>query len=347
MINLLGKKALVVLVLISFSLSAAPPDGYELVFRDEFEGHSLDLSKWTFGFGWGLNSGSFSEHNRSQNLTFDGNNAILKAEEVNGQWYSAAINSKNKMTMRYGYWETRVKISGHAPGVLPAFWQKQNHEGWPPELDIFEFFGTDTRLAATIHYQGGSSGQSFDFGDMSGEYHVYGLEYTADFIKWYLNDSVYRTITPTSHSTFFNQWNNDAIYSMFSIHVTDKYGWLGEPDASKMPVYMYVDYFRMYQPVGNSTSTYDILKKENSATNNLAALFPNPANQKITVAFNQYSLGNRSISIHSMDGSRVIKLDYVTEKQLTIDISSLPVGLYFLMAQTGDKAQAMRFIRQK
>jgi hypothetical protein len=132
---------------------------------------------------------------------------------------------------------------------------------------------------------------------------------------------------------------------MFSIHITNKYNWLGNPDAGKMPVYMYVDYFRMYKPEESSTSTTDIIYEEITAENNLAIVFPNPANQKITVSFNQSGLRKNNITIHSIDGRRFIGLDQVLEKDLTIDISSLPVGLYFLTIKSCFEVQTIKFIR--
>jgi hypothetical protein len=134
---------------------------------------------------------------------------------------------------------------------------------------------------------------------------------------------------------------------MFSIHITDKYGWLGNPDASKMPVYMYVNYFRMYEPVTKTTSTSDVFNEQNAIANNLATLFPNPANQSITVDFNQCCMESCSIDIYSIDGIRVLAVDHIAENQLKIDISSLPVGLYFLNVKSGDKTQTWKVVRQQ
>lgn len=230
-------------------MAAPPGDGWRLLYNDEFDGPSLDESKWSFGFGWGTNSGSFGESNRRENLRFENGMAVLKAECADGTYYSAAINTKGKMMQRYGYWEVRAKVSAHVSGVLPAFWQKLAHEDWPPELDIYEFFGTQTKQAATIHWDEGGhrqSGSKVDIGDMTADFHVIGLEYAPDYIRWWTDGEIIREITPSSHGAFFSQWDDDDVYSMINIHVTDKYHWLGSVDKSKLPVYVWVDYFRMY-----------------------------------------------------------------------------------------------------
>jgi beta-glucanase (GH16 family) len=229
---------------------AAPPAGagYQLLFAEEFDNiTSLSQTKFKFGFGWGTNSGAFSESNREQNLSFADGCIIFKAED-DGGYKSAAINTKQNMKMKYGYWEVRSRVDKHVSGVLPAFWQKLTSEAWPPELDIYEFFGTNGKQAMTIHWSSGShqqAGSQVDIGSAA-EFHVYGLEYTKDYIRWITDGKVIREITPSSHGTFFSQWSGGDIYTMLNIHMTDKYGWLGSVDRSKLPVRMYVDYFRMY-----------------------------------------------------------------------------------------------------
>lgn len=232
-------------------LQAQPNDKkWKLIFEDNFEGSTLDTTKWSFGFGWGINSSAFEENNRPQNLTFKDNMAILKAEEENGTYYSAAINTRNKMVMQYGYWEIRARISKNISGVDFGFWQKKNHDKWPPELDIYEFMGTDKRQSTNIHWSDNGHKENQDYydgGDFTKDFHVFGLETQKEYIRFYTDGKMVREITREQSPIFFGNWNEDAAYTIINIHLSNRYEVFGKVDASNLPVYMYVDYFRMYE----------------------------------------------------------------------------------------------------
>ncbi|MEZ4957657.1 MAG: T9SS type A sorting domain-containing protein [Saprospiraceae bacterium] len=58
-------------------------------------------------------------------------------------------------------------------------------------------------------------------------------------------------------------------------------------------------------------------------------IFPNPANQYLTVSLNERSTSPGKISFYGFDGRLVLQKEYaVGEKEVLIDTSGLPVGLY-------------------
>lgn len=234
------------------SLTYAQPSGkkWKLKFEDNFNGPVLDTTKWTFGFGWGLNSGSFEETNRKENLTFKDGMIVFQAAESNGKYYSAAINTRNKMVMNYGYWEIRAKVSKNVPGCDAGFWQKLNNDSWPPELDIFEFMGTDRRQAMNIHWRenGHKEDQTYyDGGDLTLDWHTFGLETAQDYIRFYTDGKLVREVTRIKYPQFFAAWETDAAYTIMNIHLSNRYKVFGQVDSALLPVFMHVDYFRMYE----------------------------------------------------------------------------------------------------
>lgn len=228
-----------------------PPKGkkWHLKFEDNFDGNSLDTLKWNFGFGWGLNSGAFDESNRPDNLQIKDGIAVIKGEETDGKYYSAAINTRNKMVSKYGYWEIRAKLSHNNSGCDAGFWQKLNNDNWPPELDIFEFMGTDRRQAMNIHWKkdGHKEDQTFyDGGDLTTGFHVFGLERSEKYIRFYTDGKVVREVSRKWYPEFFEAWDADVVYTIINIHLSNRYKVFGQVDTSRLPVYLHVDYFRIY-----------------------------------------------------------------------------------------------------
>lgn len=129
-------------------------------------------------------------------------------DEVNGsgqklEMISGAIESSDKVTFTYGKVEGRLKTTAHT-GNFPAFWMMPNkptYGGWPSsgEIDIFEQIDNEDKSYHTIHthWANGSAdgglGQSNNpkkggtSNNTTGEYHVYGLEWTENIIKWYVD----------------------------------------------------------------------------------------------------------------------------------------------------------------
>lgn len=328
-------------VVVHFSLLAQPPSGknWKLKFEDNFDGVTLDLTKWSFGFGWGTNSGSFSEKNRPSNLTFQNGFAVIKAESENNVYYSAAINTRNKMVLKRGYWEARIRVSQNVSGCIPAFWQKLNSDIWPPEVDIMEYFGIQKTQSVTVHYknQAGEnkqSGSTYNGGDMTTDFHVYGLEFNEQYLRWFTDGKLVREITPQTHPDFFNQWREEDKYTMLNIHLTDNYTWLGKVDKSKLPFYMYIDYFRIYEEV--PTKAYNQLLKSG------ITISPNPVKQKANLS----SAGIESgvLQVFSQNGTKVFEDANYIPRNYELDVTGLPNGLYFVRLQSSNEMQSAQLL---
>lgn len=153
--------------------------GYILEWHDEFDGTSLDLSKWTYETGTGVN-GDFGTGqldratDRTDNVSIKSgvpnangnvlNITTIQAFFMDRNYTSGRINTKNKAAFGPGYriearvWakDVRYKGQGFAFWMMPA--EKPDtlpHIMWPQggEIDIMEYVGAIPRYnLGTVHY---------------------------------------------------------------------------------------------------------------------------------------------------------------------------------------------------
>lgn len=124
------------------------PEGYELLWSDEFEGDSLNTAFWTpetGGHGWGNNELQYYTA-RKENVEVRDGKLVIKAvrEEYEGAPVtSARLITLGKLEFLYGYVVASIKLPKTADGLWPAFWMMGNDIrkiGWPNcgETDILE-----------------------------------------------------------------------------------------------------------------------------------------------------------------------------------------------------------------
>lgn len=218
-----------------------PSGSWTLKFSDEFNGTSLDSSKWTVGWPWGNSASHADEIIRAENIAVNNGILQIKANKEGSTWYSGLIQSNGKHNQQYGYWEARIKSVGNAPGFLSAFWACTN-EHWPPEIDFVEILGNDPTAAhVTQHYtdssgQYGVDGYEWHAGvDLSLDYHIYGCEWDANQIKYYIDGNLVATFTNKI---------NEPLYTLLNMHVG--MDWTGDPTTTSNQ-FMYVDWVRVWQ----------------------------------------------------------------------------------------------------
>lgn len=244
-----------------------------LVWEDNFDVDGApDASKWTFEIGdgtaqgipgWGNNELQYYT-DRPENVSVE--NGVLKItarqESFEGSGYtSARLITKGLFQQKYGRFEARVKLPT-GQGLWPAFWllgDDSNGDIWPQigEIDVMEYLGDEpTQIFGTIHgpqYSGGESiskeyvleGDRFDTG-----FHIFGIEWTPNFINFYVDDKLYQTLTPADVDEETNgegEWvfNDREFYMILNMAVGGNLP--GPPNADTMfPQTMYVDYVRVY-----------------------------------------------------------------------------------------------------
>jgi len=231
---------------------------YQLIWSDEFNGSSVDQTKWNIDVGNpGVNNEE--EYYQSANATETGGNLVITARQqsVGGQPYtSAKLNTSGKFSVQYGRIEARIKLP-MVTGTWPAFWMLGNNintVGWPNcgEIDIMEHVNTTNTILGTMHWNGGNGHVQYGSSTNTtpGDYHVYAVEWDNTGIRWYVDNTLYVT-----GNTLNNINNTGAFQLPFYIILNLAMG--GDlpgntVDNGSLPTTMLVDYVRVYKLVNSS-----------------------------------------------------------------------------------------------
>lgn len=250
----------------AFSNTVKAADNYELVWSDEFNGNSLDTNTWNYEIG----TGSWGWGNNEQQYYTDRNIKVsngtmkitAKREDYGGMKYtSSRITTKNKKNFKYGKIEARIKMPKFK-GVWPAFWMlgaNQDSVGWPKcgEIDIMEAINDENLVYGTLHWFNDPGNNNADSGSSVAvanrtEYHVYGVEWTADKLRWYVDGKVYRTMDVSNDS--FSEVRKEY-FVIFNMAIGGQ--WPGyDIDETAFPATMEVDWVRAYKKVEETTTKY-------------------------------------------------------------------------------------------
>ncbi len=239
----------------------------ELVWSDEFDGNQVDGEKWTFesgDHGWGNNELQNYVEEGSTEVSGGTLKIIARQEEQNGvagSYVSARMNSKTAFT--YGKLEIRAKVPEHkGDGLWPALWMlgsEINAVGWPAcgEIDIMEYVSFEPDQ---MHFSLHSTANNHAIGTQitSGpvgletieeEFHVYGVLWTASYIKFYIDneDNVKLNFIRPATSNGDNWPFSKPFYFLMNIAVGGNWGGIEGVDNTIFPAIMEVDYVRVYQ----------------------------------------------------------------------------------------------------
>lgn len=280
----------VVLAIISFFLDLGGhpmiPHGkeidmsrFELTWCDEFDGGSLDMSKWN---GHNFNDGQTSVRRGSYwdtALTSVENSNLHIATKylengLNGNgkpgWYTCGIDTRDRFTQKYGYFEVRC-ILPKGSGQWSAFWMFNGNisdekcfgknGAMGAEIDIFESpnYHREKKLeknsvSSNIHIDGyGEAHQSINVceafipaNDPYEEYNTYGLEWNENEYIFYINGvETGRTSFGVSHEP---EWLilSTEVGGQNAVPADD---WAGEAinKPGNIITDFIVDYVRVYQ----------------------------------------------------------------------------------------------------
>jgi len=240
-------------------------DGYDLVWSDEFDGDLLDESSWTYEMGNGCDIGLCGwGNNELQSYTSDPENIFLKdgiltikAEKKSASDFSSArIISQDKREFQFGRIDFRARLP-KGQGIWPAIWMlgaSINETPWPlcGEIDIMELVGHEPkRTHGTAHwgnvgegsqFRGNSFSLSEDFAE---RFHVFTLLWKNNSLQWYVDETLFHTITTTDTQGYIYPYNADFFFIM---NVAVGGNWPGNPDETTVfPQSMEVDYVRVFQ----------------------------------------------------------------------------------------------------
>jgi beta-glucanase (GH16 family) len=259
-----------VFALVMFGIGVRAANGdWTNVWSDEFNGSSVDLTKWTYDVGTGCPNLCGWGNSELEYYTSRTNNAyvtngmlhiVARQESYSGSSYtSARLKTQGLFAKKYGRIEFRAKLP-HGQGYWPALWlmpRDSVYGGWAAsgEIDVMENRGSSYNVVGgTIVFGGASPNQVYDSTSYTvptavTNFHVYALEWSTNSIKWYVDGILYKTATSWwssggSYPAPFDQY----FYIIMNLAVGGNYG--GNPDGTTVfPGEMVVDYVRVYDYV--------------------------------------------------------------------------------------------------
>lgn len=251
------------------------PEGYQLVWSDEFMGPVDPLSN-NYAYGsYELNSDDWTHevknagwvNNELQNYvnhkTPDGSlvtevrNGTLRITclKENGKIYSGRVYAKVKSGWKYGYIEASIKLP-KGKGTWPAFWMMPvNFKSWPAdgEIDIMEEVGyhpdyVSSSLHANAHVHSNNTQVTHEMkcAGAEGEFHKYAILWTSKNITTYVDGQV--QLSYDNRGLGRDDWPyDDPFYIIFNLAWGGSWGGAQGVDESVLPVTMEVDYVRVFQ----------------------------------------------------------------------------------------------------
>ena len=234
-------------------------ENYALVFEDDFDGDTLDLSKWEYRSSGPRRCG----FNSPAQVRVENGHLILRQEYRDGEygpgWYAGMIRAKQRFLR--GYFEIRCICSEALPGGFwSAFWIQANNPYTPEisrggpggaEIDVIEAFrGRDGTpgVEINIHVTGkqGSAARpgetdhlcvgQFPIPDCYTAFHTYGCEWTEEEYRFYIDG---RFVGATNWGDGVSQVDEEVIVSL---ELPAEFNY-----AKDITSEFVVDYVRIYQ----------------------------------------------------------------------------------------------------
>lgn len=295
------------------TIAAAPAVlAYELVWSDEFDGTSLNTSKWGYENG-NLGVNNEKQYYQTENVAVSNGNLVITARKqtVAGQPYtSGRINTNGKFSRKYGRVEARIKLPG-VQGLWPAFWMLGSNiatAGWPAcgEIDIMEHVNTGNTVLGTIHwfntaysYYGGSTTTT------PTDYHIYAIEWDASSIRWYVDGVQYHTANILNNINGTEEFHNN-FFILLNVAVGGNLPGNTINDNA-LPASMLVDYVRVYNitntgggaPIGATISLRGNNNLFVSGENGTQAMTCNRATAQAWEQFTVVDAGGGKVALQS------------------------------------------------
>ena len=238
------------------------------VMSDEFDGTELDTNKW-----WPRNptwlgrqpayfySGNVKVSDGKLHLTMRRQEVPEMPKDTGYHTYTSAA-VKSKTTVKYGYFEVKCKpMKSHGSS---SFWfYDSTPEIWT-EIDVFEIGGGapgfERKYNMNVHVfrtptekkHWSSHGAWEAPSNLADDYHVYGLEWDEEKVRWYFDGVLVRWVENT-------HWHQPLTLNFDSETMPD---WFGLPKDSDLPSTYSIEYVRAWKKKtsGDSASSGTIYK---------------------------------------------------------------------------------------
>lgn len=299
------------------------PEGFSLVWSDEFKNSSIDMVNWQYETGdgteYGLPTGWGNDEMQLYTASAD-NSGVEKDDDLSvlyiralgdeaGGFTSAKLTTKNLFSMRFGRIDIRAKMP-KGQGLWAAIWMLgDNNEqiDWPGcgEIDIVEVLGNEpSKMYSTLHYTDSENthGEIQGSHELSSEtfnnaYHIFSLVWTPENLTFSVDGVENSQVSVEDDMKEFLR----SFYLVLNVAVGGY--WPGTPDnTTTFPQTMYVDYVRVFEkndfaaPVAPPLDIDEEILGQN--------IEPSLAQHSIKDGFSD--LGNASIIVYGGGGEPVV-----------------------------------------
>ncbi len=265
-------------------LLAAAPDGYKMVWHDEFNrGSAPDPKSWVYEEGFVRNQelqlyrkenvrirkGKLIIEGRKETVPNPGYDPNAPADEwrksrPTADYTSGSIKTAGKITWTYGRFECRGKF-GVSLGLWPAFWMTGPTREWPAngEIDIMEFYQrkyhANLAWGSKQRFVGLWRSKATPIEDVAKEagfaspekwaeaFHLYRMDWDPEFIRLYVDG---RLLNEVALKDTVNQSPDGAnpFHEPHHLILNLAIGATGgDPNQTKWPSRFEVDWVRVYQ----------------------------------------------------------------------------------------------------
>jgi len=343
-------------------------NGYKVVWEDKFNDGTLDeTNRWSVEVNGNGGGNSELQYYRRENISVgtepvSGNGCLIltaKKESFSGKTCtSGRLTTQNKMTVKYGKIEARIKLPKTANGLWPAFWMLGadiTTVNWPKcgETDILEMGNSNGIKNNTQEkYFNGAChwGESWNNGSypnyakattnaysLQDDFHLFTLIWDETAIKMYLDLDKYPNNTPYYEMAingedvagnprrYFHKQGfvifNLAIGGNFTqLWDINKITALNSGDAK-----MYIDFVKVYQKGVTGEELTSKVKTSIPAVNAVKQfdVYPVPSTNYLKIKGDEVPAG---VSIYNMAGSELISKENSSE----LSVAGLKTGNYVI-----------------
>ncbi|MDY7230359.1 glycoside hydrolase family 16 protein [Hyalangium rubrum] len=236
--------------------------------------------------GWGNGEWEWyrpeNSYQQNGNLVIRADFATTPTVIAGRNWFqkSSRITTKGKRSWKYGRVEARIAMP-NAIGTWPAFWMMGNAcddtyttnyaapmshydimaSNWSScgEIDIMEhrnletvtfqnlFWDSRTGLYPWGNGMNNEQPSNINVGNVT-QFHLYTIEWEPTQIRWYVDRETHPTPVHTVDITAANKEEfQKPFYIILNLALSGLFTGYAEPNPADFPMYMYVDYVRVWQ----------------------------------------------------------------------------------------------------